>query len=100
MGEAARDADRVVLTSDNPRDEDPAVIASAIAEGLKGHARVETILDRKEAIHTAIRTAGREDVIVIAGKGHERTQTTATGVVSSSDRDLVRGYLPAGAGIL
>ena len=89
MGEAARLADRVLLTSDNPRDEDPAAIASAIREGLKGHRRVEIILDRRDAIRTAIQTAHRDDVIVVAGKGHERTQTTAARVVASSDRDLI-----------
>src|SRR5262249_12350343 len=50
MGEAARDADRVVLTSDNPRDEDPSAIADAIAEGLSGHPAVERELDRAAAI--------------------------------------------------
>ena len=89
MGEAAKLADRVILTSDNPRDEDPEAIAAAIREGLEGHGRVEMILDRRDAIRVAIHEAHRDDVIVIAGKGHERTQTTAAGTAASRDRDLI-----------
>ena len=75
MGNAARLADRVVLTSDNPRDEDPARIAASIREGLGDHARVEVELDRSAAIVLALRDASPRDVVVIAGKGHETDQT-------------------------
>lgn len=75
MGEAARAADHVILTTDNPRDEDPADIARAIARGLAGHPSVRTILDRAEAIGAAIAEAGEQDVVLIAGKGHETAQT-------------------------
>ncbi|CAN5535702.1 UDP-N-acetylmuramoyl-L-alanyl-D-glutamate--2,6-diaminopimelate ligase [soil metagenome] len=88
MGEAARIADRIVLTSDNPRDEDPAVIAAAIGEGLAGHSRVDIVLDRASAIRGAIREASKDDVIVVAGKGHERTQTIAGATTAMSDREL------------
>jgi UDP-N-acetylmuramoyl-L-alanyl-D-glutamate--2,6-diaminopimelate ligase len=74
MGRAAGAANRVVLTSDNPRDEDPAQIAAAIASGLVGHPHVVLELDRAVAIANAIDGAGRDDVVVVAGKGHERTQ--------------------------
>jgi UDP-N-acetylmuramoyl-L-alanyl-D-glutamate--2,6-diaminopimelate ligase len=77
MGDAARTADRVVLTSDNPRSEDPAAIAAAIARGLAGHASVVTLLDRREAIRHAVLAAREEDVVVVAGKGHERDQNAA-----------------------
>jgi UDP-N-acetylmuramoyl-L-alanyl-D-glutamate--2,6-diaminopimelate ligase len=75
MGEAARPADVVVLTSDNPRGEDRAEIARAIAQGLVGHADVRTELDRRRAIINIVRKAGDRDVILIAGKGHETEQT-------------------------
>ncbi len=76
MGVVARRlADRVVLTSDNPRSEDPASILDAIAQGAGPHAMC--IVDRAAAIATAVAGAGAEDVVVIAGKGHERTQEIA-----------------------
>ncbi len=59
MGQAARLADRVVLTSDNPRSEDPALIAAAIRTGLDDHPHVEVVLDRAEAIRQAVRRATR-----------------------------------------
>ncbi len=74
MGSAAAGADHVVLTSDNPRSEDPAEIAAQIASGITGDARVEVVLDRAAAIERALDLAGRRDVVVVAGKGHEGTQ--------------------------
>jgi UDP-N-acetylmuramoyl-L-alanyl-D-glutamate--2,6-diaminopimelate ligase len=74
MGEAARVADRVVLTSDNPRGEDPAKIAAAIHAGLEGHDAVEVELDRGKAIERAVREAKNDDVVLVAGKGHETEQ--------------------------
>jgi UDP-N-acetylmuramoyl-L-alanyl-D-glutamate--2,6-diaminopimelate ligase len=78
MGEiAARLADRVIVTSDNPRSEDPEAI---IAEILAGIARpVEHDADRRAAIQAAIAGAGAGDVVVIAGKGHEQGQEFAGG---------------------
>ena len=75
MGAAARSSDVVILTTDNPRDEDPAVIAAALAKGLEGHAGVQRELDRTKAIERAILEAADDDVVLIAGKGHETTQT-------------------------
>jgi UDP-N-acetylmuramoyl-L-alanyl-D-glutamate--2,6-diaminopimelate ligase len=77
LGAAARLADRVVLTSDNPRSEDPAHIADAIAEGLAGHSDLERELDRERAIRSAVERAGPDDLVLIAGKGHEQTQEIA-----------------------
>jgi UDP-N-acetylmuramoyl-L-alanyl-D-glutamate--2,6-diaminopimelate ligase len=74
MGEAAAGADVVVLTSDNPRDEDPAEIAAAVREGLTAHAGVRVVLDRYQAIRGAVLEAADEDVVVVAGKGHETEQ--------------------------
>jgi UDP-N-acetylmuramoyl-L-alanyl-D-glutamate--2,6-diaminopimelate ligase len=97
MGEAARPADRVILTTDNPRDEDPAVIARAIAEGLQGHADVTTELDRGKAIATAIASAGEADVVLIAGKGHETEQVVGADVRHFSDADVAREVLASRA---
>lgn len=90
MGRAAKGADRVVLTSDNPRSEDPATIAAAIASGLEGHPDVSVVLDRAEAIQRAIRSSGPGDVVLVAGKGHETEQHTSDGVRHFSDRDVAR----------
>lgn len=75
MGKAAMPADVVYLTSDNPRDEDPADIAKAIATGLVGHGAVRTELDRAKAITAAVLEAAEDDVVLVAGKGHETEQT-------------------------
>jgi UDP-N-acetylmuramoyl-L-alanyl-D-glutamate--2,6-diaminopimelate ligase len=93
MGEAARPADVVVLTSDNPRDEDPADIAKAIAVGLEGHADVRTQLDRRRAIVDTIRTAGTQDVILVAGKGHETDQTIGVETRKLSDVEVAVGAI-------
>jgi UDP-N-acetylmuramoyl-L-alanyl-D-glutamate--2,6-diaminopimelate ligase len=101
---AARLADRVVITSDNPRSEDPEAIIAAIAAGadearLEGAARareVERILDRRAAIEDAIAGAGSGDVVVIAGKGHETYQEIAGGVkLPFDDREVAREALRA-----
>jgi UDP-N-acetylmuramoyl-L-alanyl-D-glutamate--2,6-diaminopimelate ligase len=77
MGEVAgRLADRLVVTSDNPRGEDPAAIASAIVSGIRGTAnrRWSVEPDRAHAIHAAIAAARSGDVVLVAGKGHEDYQ--------------------------
>ncbi len=74
--EAARRSDRLFLTSDNPRTEDPRAIIDDMAKGLDSEAlsRTQTIADRREAIRTALRTAAPGSVVLIAGKGHETYQ--------------------------
>ena len=73
MGEAASAlADRVIVTSDNPRNEDPAAIADQVMQGAGADAELE--LDRRKAIALAIESAEPGDVVVIAGKGHEQGQ--------------------------
>lgn len=75
---AQRLADQVVLTSDNPRHESPGFILLQIVAGLAGsHERVKVIEDRRKAIATAVREAGPNDVILLAGKGHEDYQEIA-----------------------
>ena len=77
MGEVACDlSDRVIFTSDNPRSEDPLEILADMEFGLSSAARRKfiSIADRKEAIKTAVSIAKHEDIILIAGKGHEKYQ--------------------------
>lgn len=71
---AAKFADLLVITSDNPRDEDPEAIIADILAGLDGSVPYEVVIDRKDAIFHAVRTAKPGDVIVLAGKGHEDYQ--------------------------
>jgi len=93
MGRAARIADRVILTSDNPRDEDPAVIAASLRTGLGDHGNVRIELDRARAIELALADAGNEDVVVIAGKGHETDQTIGKDVRPFSDAEFALSAL-------
>lgn len=88
MGKAASAADVVVLTSDNPRDESPAQIAADIATGVEGPT-LFTKLDRAEAVRFALQQATPTDVVVVAGKGHERTTEASGDFVAGSDHDLV-----------
>jgi MurE/MurF fusion protein len=74
---AERLADRVVATSDNPRDETPAFILSQILAGVIGHDDVDVIEDRRDAIEHAVASAAGHDVVLIAGKGHEDYQEIA-----------------------
>ncbi|MEE5993115.1 MAG: UDP-N-acetylmuramoyl-L-alanyl-D-glutamate--2,6-diaminopimelate ligase [Oscillospiraceae bacterium] len=72
---AAKFADRLIVTSDNPRDEDPRAIIDDILEGLQGSGvSYDVVVDRKEAIAHALQIAKGGDVIVLAGKGHEDYQ--------------------------
>ncbi|MBA3861622.1 MAG: hypothetical protein H0X56_06580 [Solirubrobacterales bacterium] len=75
---ASREADRVIVTSDNPRSEEPRAILDQILAGAGSEA--EAVLDRREAIARALEGAGDGDVVVIAGKGHEQGQELAGGV--------------------
>ncbi len=75
MGRAvARHADVAVLTSDNPRHEDPEQIMQSVLPGLKGCPRVKLLADRRQAILWALEALGPKDALIIAGKGHECTQ--------------------------
>ncbi len=92
---AATSADHVVVTSDNPRSEDPLAIINDIIEGVPAEYRTRTVVepDRHNAIAAALRAAGPGDVVVIAGKGHETTQTVQTTVSAFDDRLVARTLL-------
>ncbi|HEY6077466.1 MAG TPA: UDP-N-acetylmuramyl-tripeptide synthetase [Polyangiaceae bacterium] len=92
LGAAAAAADRIVLTSDNPRSERPEAIMDEIAAGIPATCSVLREVDRKRAIERAIAAAGADDLVLIAGKGHERTQELAGGRVPFSDVAIVRRY--------
>lgn len=87
---AASCADRVTITDDNPRGEDSAAIINAIAAGVtdSATAAVEVQPSRPAAVTEAVTRAGAGDTVLIAGKGHETVQHTATGRVAMSDRAL------------
>ncbi|HDM08622.1 MAG TPA: UDP-N-acetylmuramoyl-L-alanyl-D-glutamate--2,6-diaminopimelate ligase, partial [Candidatus Omnitrophica bacterium] len=89
MGEiASRFADRIIITSDNPRDENPLDIIEDILTGVKNKDKCEVIPARKEAIEKAIEGAEPGDVILIAGKGHERYQIVGNVVIPFDDREV------------
>ena len=91
---AASLADFVVLTSDNPRTEDPEQIVKDAAEGLKGHKiDKKIIVDRTEAIRFALNEAKAGDVIVLAGKGHETYQIIGKEKRHYDEREIVSSIL-------
>jgi UDP-N-acetylmuramoyl-L-alanyl-D-glutamate--2,6-diaminopimelate ligase len=94
MGQAAAAlADRILLTDDNPRDEDPDAIIAAIRAGIEDQARVQVIRDRAEAIRCAVHGARAGDAVLIAGKGHEAVQSIAGETRRFSDRQAVHDAL-------
>ena len=88
---AAENADFLIVTSDNPRNENPEDIIKDILEGLKdSKTPYITITDRREAIHWAVKNAEKDDIIVLAGKGHEDYQILAGGVkIHFDEREVV-----------
>ena len=95
MGAAAGRADHVVLTDDNPRSENPDEIVAAIAAGLGEHRDVVIEHDRGAAISRAVSRARAGDVILVAGRGHERMQLRRDEDVAFDDREFVAGLLGA-----
>ena len=93
MARAAEAADRVVLTSDNPRTEDPQRIIADALEGIADRARVEVVPERRAAIERAIREAADDDVVLVAGKGHETHQIVGTVRHPFDDREVVAAAL-------
>ena len=94
---AAERADRLVVTSDNPRGEEPAAIAAAIVEGIRdtGHRSYTLELDRGVAIRGAVASAQAGDVVLVAGKGHEDYQERNGERTPFSDADTAAAALRA-----
>ena len=95
MGEvAAMYSDEVIITSDNPRSEDPLVILDQVEVGVKRHV-VDYVKmeDRKEAIMHALSRANKDDVVLIAGKGHENYQILKDRIIHFDDSEIVRDFI-------
>ncbi len=96
MGEAAAQlSDEVIVTSDNPRSEDPSRIALDVEVGVRRirSEHYQTILDRESAIEKAIFLAGPGDIVLIAGKGHENYQIISDRTIPFDDREVARRLL-------
>jgi len=93
MGKVASElSDMVIVTSDNPRNEDPEKIARDILRGIRGK-NYRVILDRYEAIEYAIRMARSGDIVMLCGKGHETTQTLKDRIIEFSDAKVAAEIL-------
>ncbi len=91
---AVHNADYVIVTSDNPRSENPTAIINDILEGIKGiPTPVKVIENRIEAIKFAVSNARKDDIIVLAGKGHETYQILNTGIIHLDEREVVKEAL-------
>jgi UDP-N-acetylmuramoyl-L-alanyl-D-glutamate--2,6-diaminopimelate ligase len=98
MGRIAESlSDRVYVTSDNPRTEDPAAIIAEILAGFRNPA-VPAIADRKLAIEEALGIARPGDVVLVAGKGHETYQIIGTERNHFDDREVIRAFFARNAG--
>jgi UDP-N-acetylmuramoyl-L-alanyl-D-glutamate--2,6-diaminopimelate ligase len=94
MGEvAARLADLVFVTSDNPRSEDPEAIINDVLRGVDGPGQVRAIVDRAQAVDAALSAAQGRDVVVVAGKGHETGQEVAGEIRPFDDVTVARQVL-------
>ncbi len=92
---ASRYADRIFLTEDNPRNEDPRKIIEQIIQGIEDVGKVDVIIDRKEGIRKAIETAQPGDTLILAGKGHEEYQIIGNRKIHFSDKETVLELLSA-----
>jgi len=90
---AAENSDLTIVTSDNPRSEDPQAIIDDILAGIKGRAKVITEPDRRQAIALALGKAKPGDIVLLAGKGQETYQILATGKIDMDEREIVKEIL-------
>ena len=98
MGSIASNlADRIILTNDNPRSEDPRDILEQIEAGIAPGSGYEVIEDRRKAIETALSATSSSDVVVIAGKGHETYQIIGKETTHFDDREEVLNWANARA---
>jgi UDP-N-acetylmuramoyl-L-alanyl-D-glutamate--2,6-diaminopimelate ligase len=94
MGRAAEElADRIIITDDNPRTENPQQIVSEIRKGLRHPDKACVLHDRQAAIHFALSEAKVGDLVVIAGKGHEAEQIIGHQRFPFSDRQVVQNFM-------
>ena len=93
MAQAARGADAIVVTSDNPRSESPDQIIADILDGFDVNDRVQSFVDRQQGIQQALRMAQPGDVVIIAGRGHEKIQSIRDRRISFDDRRVTRRLL-------
>jgi len=92
---ASRYADRIYLTEDNPRSEDPNEIIAQILQGIEDKSKVEVIIDRKEGIKKALEDARPGDTLILAGKGHEDYQIIGDEKLHFSDKETALEFLSA-----
>ena len=90
---AEKYADISIITSDNPRKEDPQTICNEILSGFVDPSKTEVLVDRTEAIARAIALAEKDDIVLIAGKGHEKVQIFAHHTISYDDVVVAKEYL-------
>ena len=93
MGNAVNDADKIIITNDNPRGENEEDIAKDILEGVNLNKDVEVILNRKEAIRKGIDNLNNDSVLLILGKGHEKNQEFKNNTIKFSDQQIVKEML-------
>ncbi len=87
---AEQHADRVIVTDDNPRDEDPEAITAEILKGMRRAQGVQVVRPRERALHAALSGAGAGDVVLVAGKGHEDYQIVGGERLPFDDREVLR----------
>ena len=94
MAKIANDlSSQLIITSDNPRDEDPEAIIADMMKGIINHEKVLTLVNREQAIKLAVRLADKRDIILIAGKGHEKYQEIKGVKHHFDDVEIVKKYL-------
>ena len=86
-------SDIIIVTSDNPRTEQPQAIIDEIVAGIPRGAHGTQEVDRRAAIHSALRQARSGDVVLIAGKGHEEYQVIGKEKIHFSDREVIEEFL-------
>lgn len=94
---ASKLANTIILTNDNPRNENPRAIINDILNGIDDSYQVDIIEDRQLAIENAVITLGEEECLLIAGKGHETTQQLKDKIIKSNDNDIVNAAVIEGA---
>jgi UDP-N-acetylmuramoyl-L-alanyl-D-glutamate--2,6-diaminopimelate ligase len=93
MGTALSAADLAIVTSDNPRSEDPRAVAAEVAAGVRSGAEYVVDVDRRSAIFRAVAAADDGDMVLILGRGHEPSQEVAGAKIPFDDREVAREAL-------